>query len=143
MSPSRGVTAMPLASISSRPAPAMRPMAARRPSCTARSDSRGSRPVPSITVPLRTPRSNSAAMALSCDLLARSLGGSGRFVRVDGAHDITVCRRLVELPQETQFDQRPGIEVDAQVDEGEAFAVHHEESARLHLFPLTPTAVPR
>src|SRR5271170_7350854 len=47
---------------------------------------------------------------------AMALAGARRLVRLDGAHDVVVRRRLVELPQEAQLDERLGIEIDPQVD---------------------------
>ena len=71
----------------------------------------------------------------SLDRLLRAVG-------IDGAHDIVVGRRLIELPQEAQLNQRPGIEVDAQVDEGKAFAVRDHQAGRLDLFSSPPAASP-
>jgi hypothetical protein len=64
MSTKPGVTIWPLASISSRPEPAIFPTSAMRPSRTATSASRGAEPVPSITDPLRTTRSKAWAMSI-------------------------------------------------------------------------------
>src|SRR5476649_1820887 len=66
----------------------------------------------------------------------RGSARAGRAVRIDAARDIELGRRLIDLSQVAQLIERPRAELDAQIDEGEAFLVHDHEAGGLDLLPL-------
>src|ERR1700730_16580006 len=64
-----------------------------------------------------------------------------RLVWLNGAYNVVVRCRLVEFPQETQLDEGLGMEIDAQVDEGETFPVHDEKRGGLQLLQFTSSGL--
>ena len=109
-------------------------------------------PTCSAGEPERAPRSVSDSSVSSVSVSVRGPAKAGPFhlpmTRRVRAHcrdrrraRRRIGRRLIEFPQEAQFDERLGIEIDPQVDERKAFLVHDEESGGLELLQFTAGSI--